>query len=478
MAKEVRFSRLVWLALGLAILASCQLNPSGSIPQAVQVAGVVGGTETKPTLLGKPLDLQGTSLTKEGEPYGGSVLPGMVVVAQGTDQGNTLRLQSLEVQVELKGPIAALDVNAGTLTVLGQQVLTDANTRIYEKVGGSYRTLLLADLAIGDVVEVQGTTTETGILATYIERHPRGNNEVELEGRATNLDEPAKHFTLNGYTVDYGQAHVVGTPREGAWVEVKGTLSGTLIQATKVVFKTSGNNQFGASRRVELEGPILGLDPTQKTFQLLGYTVDYSAANVVGTLVDGAYVEAKGQVDANDPTLFHAQLVKVKYPKSYPAKAEAKGTVSAIDHQGNTFSLGSLGFYVDANTVLKRDDPDGPIAFTDIQVGDYVEVQYDPTRTDADMRYYAVKVEVKTSQDGEGMEEWEGPVSHLDATSYTFQLLGYTVTTTEATRFEWRDQAYSRADFFTLLQNGDRVEVKGTLSETTIAAEKVELKGR
>nr|WP_244187456.1 DUF5666 domain-containing protein [Thermus tenuipuniceus] len=78
--------------------------------------------------------------------------------------------------------------------------------------------------------------------------------------------------------------------------------------------------------------------------------------------------------------------MKVKYPKSYPAKAEAKGTVSAIDHQGNTFSLGSLSFYVDGYTVLKRDDPDGPIAFADIQVGDYMEVQYDPTRTDAGMR--------------------------------------------------------------------------------------------
>lgn len=427
--------------------------------------------------MGKPLDLQGASLTEEGEPCGGSVLPGMVV-AQGTDQGNTLRLQSLEVQVELKGPIAALDVNAGTLTVLGQQVLTDANTRIYEKVGGPYRTLLLSDLAIGDVVEVQGTATETGILATHIERHPKGNNEVELEGRAINPDELAKHFTLNGYTVDYGQAHVVGTPREGAWVEVKGTLSDTLIQATRVAFTTLGNNQFGASRRVELEGLILGHDPTQKTFQLLGYTRDYSAANVVGTLVDGAYVEAKGQVGANDPTLFHAQLVKVKYPKSYPAKAEDEGTVSAMDHQSNTFSLGSLGFYVDAGTFLKRDDPDGPIAFAHIQAGDYVEVQYDPTWTDADMRYYAVKVEVKTSQDGEGMEEWEGPVSHLDATSYTFQLLGYTVTTTGATRYGWRDQAYSRADFFVLLQNGDRVEVKATPSGTTIAAEKVEPKGR
>ncbi|MFN3368979.1 MAG: DUF5666 domain-containing protein [Thermus sp.] len=394
MAKETPSLRLVWLALGLALLASCQMSPSGSAPQAVQVAGVVGGTETVPTLLGKPLDLQGVPLTKEGEAYGGPVLPGMVVVAQGTDQGNVLRLQSLEVRVELKGPIAALDGNAGTLTVLGQQVITDANTRIYEKVGGSYRNLLLSDLAVGDWVEIQGTATESGVLATYIERHPGQDSQVELEGRATNLDQAAKRFTLNGYTVDYAQAKVVGAPTEGVWVEVKGTLSGTTVLATKVAFKTSGNNGYGASRRVELEGPILGLDEAAKTFGLLGYTVDYSAARVTGTLADGVYVEAKGQVDANDPTLFHAQLVKVKYPRSYPAKAEAEGTVSAIDHGQGTFALESLGFYVDPNTVLKRDDPDGPIAFTDIQVGDYVEVKYDPSRTE-EGRYYAVKVELE-----------------------------------------------------------------------------------
>lgn len=40
-------------------------------------------------------------------------------------------------------------------------------------------------------------------------------------------------------------------------------------------------------------------------------------------------------------------------------------------------------------------------------------------------------MEVKTSQDGEGMEGWEGLVSHPDATSYTFQLPGYTVTPTK-----------------------------------------------
>lgn len=476
MVEKALWHRLAWLGVGLVVLAGCQTNPTGSTPQALQVAGVVGGTPAKPTLLGMPLDLQEATLTKGGEAFSGPLLPGMVVSGQGVEKEGSLRVQGLEVQVELKGPITALDANAGTLTVLGHQVQTDANTRIYE--GGSYRTLLLSDLAVDDWVEVQGTATETGILATYIERLPTGSQEVEMEGRATNLDEAAKHFTLNGYTVDYSQAQVVGTPQEGGWVEVKGTLSGTLIQARKTNFKTSGNNEYGASRRVELEGPILGLDEASETFQLLGYTVDFSAATVVGTLADGVYVEAKGQVDANDPALLHAQTVKVKYPKTRSPNGEVKGTVSAIDPAQNTFAVGNLNFYVDQNTLLKRDDPDGPIAFADIQVGDYVEVRYDPTQTDPEGRYYALKVEVQNNPESGETQEWEGPASQVDKTAYTFQLLGYTVTTSPATHFEWHDQEYTQQDFFALLQEGDRVEVEGTLSDTTIAASKVELKRR
>ncbi|WP_234553865.1 DUF5666 domain-containing protein [Thermus caliditerrae] len=461
---------------GLVLLAACQLAPQSG--EGFQALGVLGGTPERPTLLGKVLDTAGANLTKEGEAFAGTLLPGMVVQVSGTDLGSTVRVTSLEVQVELKGPITSLDTTAGTLEVLGQRVLTDASTRIYQKAGSTYRTLLLADLAVGDVVEVHGTATDSGVLATYIERYPATTQEVELEGQATDLDSTTKTFLLNGYLVDYSWARVEGTPADGAWVEVKGILSGTTIQASKVEFKTSGNSRYGASRRVELEGPILGLDPAQKTFQLLGYTVDYSAANVVGILIDGAYVEAKGQVDASDPTLFHAQLVKVKYPSSRPPKADAKGQVTAIDPAARTFELGSLRFYVDDHTVLKRDDPDGPLASADIRVGDYAEVYYDPTATDAEGRYYAVKVEVKGTGSGGDTSEWKGPVAAVDRTAYTFQLLGYLVTTTPSTQFEARDQHLTRVDFFTLLREGDRVEVKGTLSGTTIQASKVELKGR
>ncbi|GAB5602222.1 hypothetical protein FJNA_07470 [Thermus sp. FJN-A] len=378
---------------GLLLLAACQMAPQAG--QDFQAVGVLGGTAAKPTLLGKALDTTSATLTKEGEAFAGNLLPGMVVRVEGKDLGPRVQVQSLEVRVELKGPIAALDPGAGTLQVLGHTVQTDANTRIYEKAGDSYRTLGFSDLAVGDLVEVHGTADGTRVLATYIERYRAATPEVELEGRATLLDTEAKTFLLGGYTVDYAQAQVTGTPKEGAWVEVKGTLSGTTILARKVAFKTPGQSEHGASRRLELEGPLQALDQGAKTFLLLGYTVDYAEATVVGTLTEGAYVEAKGQLDAGDPTLLHAQLVKVKYPRTRPPKAEAEGEITAINVEAQTFALGALGFFADANTLLKRDDPDGPLAFSELKVGDYVEVAYDPGATDAEGRYYAIKVELK-----------------------------------------------------------------------------------
>lgn len=97
MAKNRFWFRIAWVGAGLIALAACQMNPAEPTSQAVQVVGVVGGTPAEPTLMGKPLDLQGATLTKEGEAFGGTLLPGMVVQAQGTEQGSTLRLQSLDV---------------------------------------------------------------------------------------------------------------------------------------------------------------------------------------------------------------------------------------------------------------------------------------------------------------------------------------------------------------------------------------------
>ncbi|SDF53811.1 hypothetical protein SAMN04488243_1822 [Thermus arciformis] len=379
--------------LGLAgVLVACQQTPQAATGQVF--LGILGGSPGNPTLMGLALDVSAASVTKEGEPYSGELLPGQVVQVAGKVEGARLKAASVDLKVELKGLVEQLDPNAGTLAVMGREVATDANTYIYEKGPGGRRTLLLSDLKVGDLVEVHGTPTPTGaVLATYIERYPASTAQpsVELKGQARNLDPGGMTFQLGGYTVDYSQAKVKGTPAEGAWVEVRGYLDGSLIRASKVEFSSKA---YGGSGKMELEGPLSGLDPTAMTFVLFGFTVDYSGASVQGRLAEGAFVEVKGWVDANDPTLFRAERVKVKYPKTGVPSGEVKGPIASLDVQAYTFTVGSLGFYVDGATVLKRDDPDGPLAFEKLRVGDVVEVKYEALQ-DANGNYHALKVEVR-----------------------------------------------------------------------------------
>lgn len=105
-------------------------------------------------------------------------------------------------------------------------------------------------------------------------------------------------------------------------------------------------------------------------------------------------MEVKGWADANDPTLFHAEKVKVKYPKTGVPSGEVEGRIAALDPQARAFTVGSWGFYVDGSTVLKRDDPDGPLTFEELRVGDRVEVKYEAVQ-DANGNYHALKVEAK-----------------------------------------------------------------------------------
>jgi hypothetical protein len=66
---------------------------------------------------------------------------------------------------------------------------------------------------------------------------------------ARKLESSSKTFTygLNTYTVDYNKAEVKGTPAGDVPVRVKGTRSGTTLQAQKVSFPGTGGNHSPAA---------------------------------------------------------------------------------------------------------------------------------------------------------------------------------------------------------------------------------------
>ncbi|WP_337845873.1 DUF5666 domain-containing protein [Thermus sp.] len=453
--------------LAALLLAACNQTPQGTAGGGpVTVAGVVGGTEEAPALGGKTLVA----------PSGQEVRPGHVIQGQGRDEGQRIVLTEVALRYEAKGPIEQVDVAGGSLVVLGVTVRVDALTRIYEEdTDGERTSLTLADLRVGDYVEVSGVREEDGtVRATRIERKPASGTapqEVEVRGEATALDPAAQTFTLGAYTVDYSGAQVEGTLEEGAWVEVKGTLQGNTILATRVgVERPNPSPANGVP--AELEGPFTGLDLQAQTFTLGGYTVDYSGAQVEGTLQEGAWVEVKGTLEGSR---LRADRVKVKYAHSGRSHAdhEVKGQLEAVDPQGGTLTVGGQTFFTDGFTLVERRDY--PISLGDLGVGEWVEVKYDSTRTNGQGYPYAVKVEAKGQRDTATLEI-KGPIEGFDSQNRTFRLMGYTVRVDANTRYKARDRHLSADEFFGQDRTGAWVEVKGTLQGDALLASKVKLK--
>ena len=101
----------------------------------------------------------------------------------------------------------------------------------------------LADIAVGDFVEVDAYQDEDGFVATKVERDDADDDEVKLEGRPENVAPP--DFTIGGVKVttdantqfrnDNGDSISSSTffaaAAGGAVVEVRGTLVGDTVLA-------------------------------------------------------------------------------------------------------------------------------------------------------------------------------------------------------------------------------------------------------
>jgi hypothetical protein len=287
-----------------------------------------------------------------------------------------------------------VDQAVGKLTVLGTAVSVDALTiLVQEGADHAFTTLSLADFKVGDVVRVFGSAQPDGsFLATRIERRvPRSPDAMELRGVVSGLDATASTFLLGPITVSYAMASVHGTLANGVRVETAGTLSGTTFTAARVEVENEAQDEPGSG--VEARGSLSTLDPAAKTFALLAFKVDYSTATVHGTLVEGAVVEVEGTISSTAANTILATRVEVRFGHhgEGASNEEAKGTLTALSGADLTLTLGGITYWTDAQTVFIRDD--AAIVFTDLKVGDQVEVRALSTRTNSAGQAYASRVE-------------------------------------------------------------------------------------
>ncbi len=153
--------------------------------------------------------------------------------------------------VEIEALVEAVDSGAGTVTMLGITVRVDQLTRFEDQSSADIERFSLANVGVGDFLEVRGTEDppdSAQILASRLERD-EPESEVRLQGFVSALALP-DDFVILGVTVhtdagtqfrDANEAPIDSSQffamAEGRLVQAKGSWDGSVLTASEVEFE-------------------------------------------------------------------------------------------------------------------------------------------------------------------------------------------------------------------------------------------------
>ena len=321
---------------------------------------------------------------------------GMTVEVRGSvnDDGTGVA-SDISVFSELQGPVSALDVDAGSFSILGFAVSTDAST-LYEDVAG------LAGLADGDIVEVYGLSSGNTIIASRIERKTPnpGNTLIKLRGQISALNTTTTSFTVGSANVDYGSAEIrpsAGALADGVFVKVRSTAapSGNDVFASRVQVVGNSPFDFDDGGKSEVEGVVSDF-ASLASFRIAGIPVDASGATTflrgdAASIGNGTRLEVEG-------TFSNGVLVarKVKFEDGAGIdEFELTGTISNFE---SLASFEVRGIVVDAsgsNVSFERGGPD------DVADGRLVEVEGSVRTTDSGTELVATELKFEDVSGGD-----------------------------------------------------------------------------
>ncbi|HRJ51594.1 MAG TPA: DUF5666 domain-containing protein [Candidatus Thiothrix moscowensis] len=375
----------------LLILAAC--GGGGGLTVA---NGGIGGTgiSTGPITAfgsifvnGVKYDVDSASFTRNGVAASGQneYFLGEYITVEGNvnADGVTGKASAVHFSRGLQGTVTAVSadsVDGKSLWVLGQVVKTNALT-VFE------RFKLLADLKLGNVVEVSGIRDANGeLVATSIRllqvRYVPGET-LEVKGTIGSVDTTNQTFTLSNLIVDYSpavlQGFPSGIPQAGQYVEAESqqALQGSRMIASEVERKDAGIT-FKEGTEVEVEGVITRF-VSRSDFSVNGVAVTTNASTrfeggTASNLALNALVEIEG--NANAAGVIVAEKVEIKQSDSSDID-ELEGNITAIDPTAQTFRLGIYTVSVNTST-LWEDESDADIPqmnFSHLNIGDYLEIK-------------------------------------------------------------------------------------------------------
>ena len=384
---------------------------------------------------------------------------GMLVKVEGNlDTGGTTgTAATISFDDNLEGPISSITTSSTgsvkTLLVMGQTAIVVNGVTFFDDTP----PYSFATMAVGDVVEVSGSTNFDGsIQATFIEKKADdlaaflATDDLEIQGVVAGL--AGNTFQINALTIDFtGVTPRNGTLANGVLVEVKGNaLAGNTLTATDVEVKPAGLGVDDIDE-AQVEGFVTNLNTAAQTFEVNGQLVDYSTAAFIGgteaELLDGTKVEAEGPIVAGE-----LQAEKVEFEESIKFEANA----ATVDAGAGTLTLEDLaGITVVVDNALTEFEPAGS-TLNDIVIGDEVKIR---ARKSSGGTIVAIELEILDEPSDRAIIQ--GPVdSFVSLGDVTILGVAVDTTTIDDDDFKDDDTVIGRAAFFNRLAVGDLVKAR------------------
>jgi hypothetical protein len=375
---------------------------------------------------------------------------GQVVTIVGNHNGAEGVAAEIIYDVSVEGTVTAVDSASGTLTVLGQTVVTDAMT-IFEGLD-------LATLTVGQRVEVSGYSAGEGrIIASFIAADDADQSPEELTGVVAGLDSSAQTFLIGSQLISYASVASLdldgATLSDGMQVEVEGTLDGDVLVASEIEAEDS---DFEEDTELEMSGAVTAVDADNNQFVLNGMTVRFDSETEFddgdqSALQAGVMVEVEGVV-GTDGVLLAEEIEFEEAPE-----IELEGVVQATTE--NTLTVMGITINADLRTRV-RDDRDDEVYFnlSMLQPGDHVELLLEETTAG---QYRAQLLE---RVDASNKVELKAPVSAIDLSAGTVVLLGLTL-----------DVSAQDPSMLSSLVSGSMVEIEGSFDGQVLIVQSMEI---
>ena len=436
---------------------------TASVP-IVAVGAISGfGAPDTVTLAAKQFSLSGATVTVNDQAASAAALKvGMVVTVQADVLADgTSAAHTVSYRADVRGVVDGVDTTAGTFTLLGQRIPVNKLT-VFD--GGTFGTL------VSQYVEVSGYRTSPGeLVATRVEIKPSfvaGVTPLDVIGTVVSLDTTSRTFHLGTQVIDYSQLTAAQVPvglANGATFEAKGTsftAAGALIANSLEMIAATPPAPSNAT--VEIEGYV------SEFASIASFKVNGQLVNATGALADGGPLDmiandVKVDVEGH---LVNGVLVASKVEFEDVPSIVLDGFVEAIDTSaakltvaGQTVSVQPSTQFEDLSAAALRN-----FALASIAVGDRVTVR----AVHSGNGLVAQRIERRdrtAPPPADSTAEVQGAITAFVSVA-NFDVAGRKVNANSAS-FSGGSAAN--------LAVGVRVHVQGTLSDSVIIAQAVEI---